>query len=422
MPLIPVTRSCRTRGRRSPRPRRTSSASRAPAVTPASCSVLGARLPAEALAEGGRAPRAGSPQLPRPRRRRRAAARRRRPAVGVPSLQAVYEGGVRSVELAFDEAIAGDDRIELVLRDRAYGLRAGLHVRVPRRQRRHRTPADRHQRVRPPRSSWRRLDSGSWALPEQAGVRHLGASGGWAADAPARRRAAGGGDTFGQPDGHHLPQGQPVDHDRRRHRGHRQVWTVALAWSGSWRLTAQRRPEGDVAVSAGFGHEGPELAAGPGASLRTPAALRPAHRRRVGAASRAWHDYAREHCAAHGRRDPARALQLVGGDLLAVTEEASSASPAGPPPRRGLFVVDDGWFGSRTGRQAGARDWHPKYRAVPRRPRRLFDGVASWACGRALGRAGDGQPGQRPLPEQPPLGAAPPRAPPRKHDCATSSC
>ncbi|NRQ36283.1 alpha-galactosidase [Nonomuraea sp. NN258] len=304
---------------------------------------------------------------------------------GVPALQAVYDGGVRSVELAFEEAVSGENEIELVLRDRAYGLRVSLHVRA------HHDSDVIERWVGVTNESavtvrLTRLDSGSWALPEQAGHRYLGAAGGWARETqPHRGDLPVGETTFGSRTGATSHKANPwiMIGDATEDAG--QVWGVALAWSGSWRLTAQRRPEGDLAISAGFGHDGLSWPLAPGESLRTPPALglhTPAGG--YGAASRAWHDYARRHVLPTPDEERPVLYNSWEATWFDVTEEgqldlARRAAHLGVE----LFVVDDGWFGARTDDTKGLGDWWPNPDRFPQGLGELFDGV------RALGmRAG----------------------------------
>ncbi|MFG1679366.1 alpha-galactosidase [Nonomuraea sp. NPDC049269] len=295
---------------------------------------------------------------------------------GVPSLQVVYEGEIRSVELGFDDAVLGENEIEVVLRDHAYGLRVGLHVRVQ-------DDCDVVERwvsvtnesAAPVRL--RRLDSGSWVIPEQAGFRYTGAAGGWGRETHLQSGELPAGETtFGSRTGTTSHKANPwiMLGDATEDTG--DLWTVALAWSGSWRLTTQRRPEGDVAVSAGFGHEGLTWPLGPGESLRTPSALGLHTAGGYGAASRAWHDYARKHVLpTPGEERPVlyNSWEATGFD---VTEQgqldlARRAADLGVE----LFVVDDGWFGARTDDTRGLGDWWPNPERFPDGLGPLFQGV-----------------------------------------------
>ncbi|MEV0143386.1 MULTISPECIES: alpha-galactosidase [unclassified Nonomuraea] len=296
---------------------------------------------------------------------------------GVPSLQAVYPGGVRSVELAFDRAVQhGPDELELVLRDQVYGLCVGLRVRVHDDtdviERWTEVANDSGEPVH-----LQRLDSGAWAVPEQAGFGYAGVAGGWARETQLHRGELPPGETtFTSRTGTTSHKANPwiMIGDASETGG--EVWSVTLAWSGSWRLTAQRRPEGDLAVTAGFGHEGLTWPLAPGGSLRTPSVLGLHTSGGYGAASRAWHAYARGHVLptpAEERPVLYNSWEATGFDVsedgqLALARRAAELGVE-------LFVVDDGWFGTRTDDTRGLGDWWPNPDRFPQGLGKLFDGV-----------------------------------------------
>ncbi|MEU6998030.1 alpha-galactosidase [Nonomuraea sp. NPDC046570] len=297
---------------------------------------------------------------------------------GVPSLQATFEGGVRSVELAFERAVESDDELELVLRDAAHGLRVSLHLRCPEGgdviERWVSVANEGAAAVR-----LHRLDSGSWVLPARPRHRYTGVYGGWAQETQLQRAELPVGETtFTSRTGTTSHKANPwimVDAgDATEETG--EVWTVALAWSGSWRLTAQRRPEGDVAISAGFGHEGPSWYLTPGDTLETPPALGLHTTGGYGTASRSWHEYARRHVLPH----PGELRPVLYNSWEATWFEVTEAGQLDLARRAAdlgveLFVVDDGWFGERTDDTRGLGDWWPNPDRFPQGLNGLFDAV-----------------------------------------------
>ncbi|WP_214107229.1 alpha-galactosidase [Acrocarpospora catenulata] len=303
---------------------------------------------------------------------------------GVPSLRVRYPGGVRSAELAYAGAEETAEGIELVLRDDAYGLRVSLHLTCAGDviERWVSVSNDGAQAVQV-----ERLDSGSWVIPERYGYRHSTVSGAWSAESRLGRRELPVGETTFTSrtgaTGHHANPWIMVDEgDAGEESG--EVWTVALAWSGSWRMTAQRRPEGDVAVSAGFGHDGVVWQLAPGEKLITPKTLGLYSDGGFGAVSRVWHEYARRFVLAFPDEDrpvlynswEATGFDVTESGQLALAEKAAGLGVE-------LFVVDDGWFGARVDDTRGLGDWWPNRERFPDGLAGLFDGV------RALGmRAG----------------------------------
>ncbi|MFI6813116.1 alpha-galactosidase [Nonomuraea sp. NPDC050328] len=294
---------------------------------------------------------------------------------GVPSLQAVYEGGVRSVELTFDSAEFTAGRLDLVLLDPEYGLRVVLHLRVH-------DDSDVIERwvtatatTGPVRLL--RLDSGSWPVPERADPVYLGVAGDWALETqPHRGPLPVGETTFTSRTGTTSHTANPWIMIGDAGEEHGRVYGVALAWSGSWRLTAQRRAEGEVAITAGFGHDGLAWDLAPGESLETPPALGLVTDGGYGAAGRAWHDYARRHVLPHPREVRPVLYNSWEATWFDVTEDgqlglARRAAELGVE----LFVVDDGWFGGRVDDRRGLGDWWPNPERFPDGMRRLFDEV-----------------------------------------------
>jgi alpha-galactosidase len=74
-----------------------------------------------------------------------------------------------------------------------------------------------------------------------------------------------------------------------------QVWSAALAWSGSWRITVARTPEDRLSVTGGFRHDDLIQTLGPGETLTTPPFLGLYTAAGFGAASRSWHSHLRAH-------------------------------------------------------------------------------------------------------------------------------
>jgi alpha-galactosidase len=147
---------------------------------------------------------------------------------------------------------------------------------------------------------------------------------------------------------------------------HGEVWSAALAWSGSWRITVSRDSADKVAVTGGFGHDGVHWTLAPGRTLRTPvfAGLYSAHG--FGAVSRSWHDYALREVLPHAeelRPVLYNSWEATGFDV----DEAGQLTLARLAAELGaeLFVMDDGWFGRRISDHAGLGDWQVNAERFP---------------------------------------------------------
>ncbi|MFC5220660.1 alpha-galactosidase [Streptomyces coerulescens] len=307
---------------------------------------------------------------------------------GIPALQITFPGGIRSLELDLVSDLIeqedGGQRLDLVLADRFFPLQVVLHYRT-------RENSDvierwttlRHTGTEGEPFTITRADSGNWLIPERADYRYSAVSGAWMAENHLRREPLPIGELTltnrtGNPS-HHANPWLMID-DGTATEGHGDVWGVALAWSGTWRLTAQRRFEGRAAMTAGFGHDGTVWRLQAGEELTTPALLGLYSADGFGGASRSWHQHAHTHILPRSEHLPPilyNSWEAVGFDI----DEQSQLHAARQAADLGveLFVVDDGWFGKRIDDTAGLGDWWPNPDRFPHGLRPLADQV------RALG-------------------------------------
>jgi alpha-galactosidase len=176
-----------------------------------------------------------------------------------------------------------------------------------------------------------------------------------------------------------------------------EVWSGALAWSGSWKLVVETTATGHLHVTGGINDFDWAYRLEPGEELTLPAFAALRVTGGFGAASREWHAWQRTHVL--GRSGRPR--------VTSVTTRPATPSPvpAAPPPRpvlynsweatafdvseagqaqlaelaahigAELFVVDDGWFPARHHDQAGLGDWRPDPAKFPRGFGPLIDKV-----------------------------------------------
>ena len=302
---------------------------------------------------------------------------------GVPGLQVRFADGTRALEWAYvDHTItegADGATLELNMRDRHYPLAVTLHYRVH-----HDSDViERHVTLRhtgePDGSSSievLRLDAAGWTLPEREDYRVLHTVGAWAAETQPRHDAVAWGETvFTSRRGitsHHANPWVQLDAGDADER-HGQVWSAALAWSGSWRISVQRSTDNRVTVTGGFGHDGVSWRLVPGESLHTPVFAGLYSSGGHAATSQAWHDYVLRHVLPHPqdvRPVLYNSWEATGFDL----DEAGQRKLAAQAAALGveLFVMDDGWFGRRTSDRAGLGDWSPN-------PERFPDGLTPLA-------------------------------------------
>ncbi|HWG24410.1 alpha-galactosidase [Actinospica sp.] len=292
---------------------------------------------------------------------------------GAPGLQLQFADGTRALEWAYEGyEIVNDESgasLRLRMRDKNYPLGISLHYRVY-----HDSDVIERHLVLDHWSEDRalsvlRADSAGWSLPARANYRVGHVVGDWAAETQLRRDALAWGETvFTSRRGITGHQANPWvmldagDADEQ----HGQVWSAALAWSGSWRIAVQRGTDNRVQVTGGFGHDGVSWRLGPGESLTTPAVLGLYSGGGFGATSRAWHGHVLRHVLPHPREvRPVlyNSWEATGFDV----DEAGQRKLAAQAAELGveLFVMDDGWFGTRTSDLAGLGDWTPSAERFP---------------------------------------------------------
>ncbi|MFI1094250.1 alpha-galactosidase [Streptomyces sp. NPDC020917] len=227
-----------------------------------------------------------------------------RPALSVRS-EPSADGSVRGTEWCFeeDETVRGPDGEELRLHfhDSLHHLDLTLHYRLP-------PGSDVVERwitaahvghAGTPALELLRADSATWTLPHRPAWRMSQLHGRWGAESRlARAPLAPGERVIGSRSGHtshhHLPwfaldEGEATEE-------HGQVWTGALAWSGSWRIAVAVLPDGRVQATGGAGHDDAGLVRlTPGGSFTGPVFAGLYSDGGFGAASRAWHAYQRAH-------------------------------------------------------------------------------------------------------------------------------
>lgn len=279
---------------------------------------------------------------------------------GVPALQVRFADGTRGLELAFAGQERNADTLSIRLVDRHYPFEVGLHYRVH-------PDSDVIERWTSLTNTGDvpvevlRADSATWPVPARADyvVRHV--TGHWGGESQMERVDLSRGETVltsrRGTTGHHANPWFTIDAGDASEE-HGEVFSGALAWSGTWRITLSRTPTDVVSVTGGAGHEGVSWRLAPGERRETAVFAGLYGAGGYGATSRVWHRYVRGHVLPHPR------------ELRPVTYnswEATGFTVDEPGQRRlvaqaaelgaELFVMDDGWFGARVDDRAGLGDW-----------------------------------------------------------------
>jgi alpha-galactosidase len=301
------------------------------------------------------------------------------PRFGPPSLTLRFADGTSVVEWTYAGHDIDGDHLAVRLADRHYPLGVTLHYRVH-------DDSDVIERWTTVTNTGAdepitllRLDSASWTAPDLPDYRASYVAGGWSNECQVHRTPLAVAETvFTSRRGINSHTANPwlmvdagdADED------HGDVWSAALAWSGSWRITVHRNPTGRVVWTGGFGHDGIGWQLAPGESMDTPVFSGAYTRGGFGAASRTWHDHTRRHVLPH----PEELRPVLYNSWEATVfdvNEAGQRELAAIAAELGveLFVMDDGWFGGRRDDTAGLGDWQPYAGAFPNGLRPLVDDV-----------------------------------------------
>ncbi|MGW7073004.1 alpha-galactosidase [Streptomyces sp. NPDC054855] len=294
------------------------------------------------------------------------------PRFGAPSLLVRFKDGSRGIEWLYEDHTIKDNHLDVRLRDRHYPLGCTLHYAIHEDSDVIERSLTLHHLADGDEAPIEvlRCDAAAWSVPTVSGRRISHTVGQWSGETQLRRTEAPYAETVFTSrrgvSGHFANPWVMVD-GGDADETHGEVWSMALAWSGSWRISAVRdHTGGPFTVTGGSAHDGIVWHLQPGESRRTPTFAGLYSRGGFGTNSRGWHHYV----AAHVLPLPDEVRPVVYNSWEAtgwnVTLEgqrtlATRAADLGVE----LFVVDDGWFGRRTNDRAGLGDWHPNPERFP---------------------------------------------------------
>ncbi len=185
---------------------------------------------------------------------------------------------------------------------------------------------------------------------------------------------------------------------------HGEVWSGAIAWSGSWKLVFETTPAGRDHVCGGWNDFDAPIEIAAGAEVALPVFAGCYSPSGFGGSSRSWHRYQLRHVLAGEARAggspsfpgrphrpgsapalrpvlynswEATAFSVDEGGQLRLAELAAGIGAE-------LFVLDDGWFKGRSDDHAGLGDWFVDRRKFPRGLGPLIDGVHNLGMGFGL--------------------------------------
>lgn len=273
------------------------------------------------------------------------------------ALQVEFADGVRALDLRYDGAEVDGDRLTVRLADRhrpltvilRYEVRGSALCRWIDLTNHGEAPVLVH-----------RAASASWPIPWQHTYRATTLSGGYAAETRVRHQTLGPGRLVlesrrGVP-GHAHQAWMAVDGGAGEDHG--EVWSIAVAHSGSWKLVAELSGDGHLHLTAGVNDFDLRHELEPGATVTLPQTVGIYSPRGHTDLTARWHSYERQHVLPRPAEPrpvlynawEATFFDVRHDDQVALAKRARQLGVE-------LFVVDDGWFSGRVDERAGLGDW-----------------------------------------------------------------
>ncbi len=298
-----------------------------------------------------------------------------------PSLKAIMPDGVRdlSVQYAGHEITEQDGRETLVitLKDKAYPVETKLYYRVipeydlVERSAKISNTGDQEIMLES-------MQSAAWSIPYLQDYRLTHVTGKWSGEFQLRDTLLTEGKKVlesrrGFTDGHANPwfaidDGQATESEGR-------VWFGALAWSGNWKLVAEKTAFSHVKITGGINDFDNSWLLGAGDTFETPVFVGGFSDGGFGRMSRHMHHYQYDYVLPNNETRKvlynsweATYFNVNAQDQMALAERAARAGVE-------LFVVDDGWFGGRNHDRAGLGDWYVNKEKFPNGLGELIDRV-----------------------------------------------
>lgn len=280
-----------------------------------------------------------------------------------PSLKVTMHDGVRDLSMKFVEhhitEREGQETLVITLQDEAYPLETQLVYKViPEFDLIVRSATivntGTHDVI------LENVQSAAWPIPYLQDYRLTHVTGKWSGEFQLRNTVLSEGKKViesrrGFTDGHANPWFAIDNGHATEESGN--VWFGALAWSGNWKITAEKTAFNQVKVTGGINDFDSEWTLGAGESFEAPEFVGGYTTGGFGNMSRHLHQYQYDYVIPS--QEPRKVLynsweatyfDVNAQDQMALAERAAKLGVE-------LFVVDDGWFGGRNHDRAGLGDW-----------------------------------------------------------------
>ncbi|MBV8630387.1 MAG: alpha-galactosidase [Silvibacterium sp.] len=157
-----------------------------------------------------------------------------------------------------------------------------------------------------------------------------------------------------------------------------EVWFGALAWSGSWRITAEMDQRQTIRITGGYNPFDFDYKLNPGEKLNTPVFYGGYSPDGIGGASRILERFELTRILPQRPKPKPRPVLYNSWEATEFrVDEAGQTALAEKAAAIGVerFVMDDGWFGQRKDDHAGLGDWYVNQQKFPHGLKPLIDRV-----------------------------------------------
>jgi alpha-galactosidase len=293
-----------------------------------------------------------------------------------PSLKVTYADGTRGIEWLYEdygiERSGTSSTLWLRFRDKVYPLVVMLYYRI----------YDSYDVI----ERWVRLEnvggsgsitieqafSADWRLPRRESYRLTYLHGRWGKETQVAETTLSPGkfvlESRRGTTSHQFNPWLALDPEAQATEESGEVWSTALAWSGSWRIVLETMPYGEVHCTGGVNDFDFRYFLKEGTQLDLPSFVGLYSNEGFGGISRNWHRYELEQVLP-ALPESVRPVLYNSWEAtaFAVNEQhqmelAEKAAALGSE----VFVVDDGWFGARNDDTAGLGDWRVSPEKFPR--------------------------------------------------------
>ncbi|HEX5283273.1 MAG TPA: alpha-galactosidase [Bryocella sp.] len=300
-----------------------------------------------------------------------------------PALKITFPDGNRDLVLHFVSSAPQPNGLTVVLKDIERDVFVTLHYEMDRETGILARWADIQNRTAAPLMV-EQAESAEWNLPAATGYSLRYLSGRWGGEDQLQTRAIDPGETVLESrrglTGHEFAPWFAIAQNADVNEREGQVWFGALAWSGSWRITIEQDEMQQLKIVGGYNPFDFGYKLDPGETLSTPKFYGGLAQHGFQEMSRLESTFQVHHIlpqSPHPRLRPVlyNSWEATEFNFDEHTQEQLADKAASIGVER--FVMDDGWFSTRTRDNSGLGDWYPNPQRFPHGLKPLIDHVHS---------------------------------------------